>query len=132
MKRTSIVAILLILCLLMNLAACDSQSADPTVPSQNTATSPTTAEDPTDPAETEPSTPPAIVAYQAAREAARQLENYILTFSYDLTYQVVNTGTIVLPLTGATDNSLVLVSAGCVAMVLIAVIAVEKRKRGMI
>lgn len=55
-----------------------------------------------------------------------------ITYLYDLTYQVVNTGTMVLPLTGAKDNSLVLVSAGCVAMVLIAVIAVEKRKRGMI
>ena len=55
-----------------------------------------------------------------------------ITYLYDLTYQVVNTGTMVLPLTGEADNSLTLVSAGSVAMVLIAVIATEKRKRGTI
>jgi hypothetical protein len=55
-----------------------------------------------------------------------------ITYLYDLTYQVVNTGTMVLPLTGDVDKSLTLVSSGCVAMVLIAVIAAEKRKRGII
>ena len=55
-----------------------------------------------------------------------------ITYLYDLTYQVVNTGTMVLPLTGAIDNSLALVSVGCVAMVLMAAMTAEKRKRGII
>ncbi len=55
-----------------------------------------------------------------------------ITYLYDLTYEVVNARTMVLPLTGEMDNSPALVSAGCVAMVLMAVMAVEKRKKGII
>ena len=76
--------------------------------------------------------PVAAKAGVSAEYTGRSQTKEGITYLYDLTYQVVNTGTMVLPLTGAAGNSLVLVSAGCVAMVLIAVMAAEKRKRGII
>lgn len=76
--------------------------------------------------------PKAAKAGVSAEYTGRSQTKDGITYLYDLTYQVVNAGTMVLPLTGATDNSQALVLAGCVAMVLIAVIAIEKRKRGII
>ncbi|MBQ6876601.1 MAG: Cys-Gln thioester bond-forming surface protein [Lachnospiraceae bacterium] len=76
--------------------------------------------------------PVAAKAGVSAEYTGRSQTKEDITYLYDITYQVVNTGTMVLPLTGAAGNSLVLVSSGCVAMVLIAVMAAEKRKRGII
>lgn len=75
--------------------------------------------------------PVAAVNGVSANYNGKQQTKDGMTYLYDLTYTVVNTANMVLPLTGETGSELALVPVMCIVLALFLVAAMERKKGGM-